>query len=89
MMLLPPVTDPFPPPKQLSTIQAPSLDIKVSIGAGKGKEVQPPMKANHSKDALTIRDVVSKAKDVESKSKAGDTQFKAADPKEDPHQAKA
>jgi len=47
------------------------------------------MKANHSEDALTIRDVVSKAKDAKSKSKAGDTQFKATDLKEDPHQAKA
>ena len=40
------------------------------------------LEAKHSKDALTIRDVVSKAKDAESKSKA-------ADPKENPHQAKA
>ena len=81
----PPVADPLPPPKQLSTIQAPSLEAEVSIGVGKGKEVQPSIKANHSKDALTIKDVVTKAKDAESKSKAGDTQFKAADPKEDPH----
>ena len=39
------------------------------------------MKANHYEDALTIRDVVFKAKDAESKSKARDTQFKAVDPR--------
>ena len=47
------------------------------------------MKTNCSKDSLTIRDMVSKAKAAESKSKARDTQFKAVDPKEDPLQAKA
>jgi len=81
-MLPPPIADPLPPPKQLPTIQAPSPDAEVSIGARKGKKVQPSIKAKHSKDALTIRDVVSKAKDVESKSKV-------ADPKENPYQAKA
>ena len=70
-MLPPPVVDPLPPPKQLSTIQAPFPNTEVSIGADKGKEVQPPIKANHSEDTLTIKDVVSKAKDAESKSKAG------------------
>ena len=80
--LPPPVADPFPPPEQLPTIQASSPNVEVSTRAGKGKEVQPLIKAKHSEDALTIRDVVSKAKDAESKSKA-------ANPKEDPHQAKA
>ena len=37
---------------------------------GKDKGVQPPTEANPSKDDLTIKDVVSKAKGVESKSKA-------------------
>ena len=46
------------------------------------KEVQPHTKAKHFEDDLIIRDVVSKAKDVEFKSKA-------ADPKEEPHKAKA
>ena len=72
----------LPLPMQLPTIQAPSPDAKVSAGAGKGKEVQPSAKAKQFKDALTIRDVVSKAKETESKSKA-------ADPEENPPQAKA
>ena len=80
--LPPSIADPLPPPEQLSTIQAPAADAEVSIGAKKGKEVQPPIKAKHSEDALTIRNVVSKAKDAESRSKA-------TDPKEDPHQVKA
>ena len=45
------------------------------------------MKAKHSEDALTIRDVVSQAKDAELKSKAGDSQSKIANPKKDPPQA--
>ena len=45
-------------------------------------EVQPSAKAKQFEDALTIRDVVSKAKETESKSKA-------ADPEENPPQAKA
>ena len=69
-MLPPSIANPLPPPKQLSTIQAPSHDIEVSVGADKGKEVQPPIKANRFEDALTIKDMVSKAKDIESKSKA-------------------
>ena len=88
-MLPPSVVDPIPPPKQLYTIQAPSLDAKVSIGAGKGKEVQPSTKFTYFEDALTIRDMVTKAKDEETKSNARDTQLKVVDPNEDPHQAKA
>ena len=68
--------------EQLPTIQASSPNAEIPIGAGKGKEVQPQTKAKHSKDDLTIKDVVSKAKDAESESKV-------ANPKEDPHQAKA
>ena len=45
------------------------------------------MKAKHSKDALTIRDVVSQAKDAEFKSKAGNSQFKKIDLKKDLPQA--
>ena len=83
-----------PPLKQLSTIQAPSPDAEVSTGAskskedvkggpqleekGKDKEVQTPTKTNRSKDALMIKDVVSKAKDAESKSKVGDTKSKGS-----------
>ena len=79
----------LPPPKQLSTIQARFPNTEVSVGVGKGKEVHPLIKANCSEDALTIRDVVSKAKDAESKSKAGDTQLKIVDFNEDPYKAKA
>ena len=87
--LLPLAADLLPLLEQPSTIQAPSPDIEVSVEADKGKEVQPPMKTNCSKDSLTIRDMVSKAKDVESKSKARDTKLQAVDSKEDSHKTKA
>ena len=45
-MLPPPVTDPLPSLEQLSIIQAPSPGVEISIGDGKGKEVQPLTKAN-------------------------------------------
>ena len=47
-----------------------------------GKEVRPPTKAKDTENALTIKDVVSKAKGAKSKPKAND-------PKEDPPHAKA
>ena len=47
------------------------------------------MKAKPSEDALTIRDVVSQAKNAELKSQAEDSQSEKADPKKDPSQAKA
>ena len=40
------------------------------------------MKANPSEDALTIKDVVSQAKDAELKSQAKDGKLKAVDSKE-------
>ena len=46
----------------------------------KGKGVQPPTDANPSEDALTIEDMVSKAKIAESKSKI--------DSKKDSYQSK-
>jgi len=61
------------PPEKLPTTQAPSLDAKVSKGAGVGEKAQPSMKAKPFKDALTISDVVSQAKDAELKSQAGDS----------------
>ena len=116
-ILPPPAALALPPPKQPSTIQAPSLDTEVSIRTdktndqdqeteaakvkkvvkggpypgdkGRGKEVQSPTKAKHSENALTIKDVVSKAKDAESKPKTGNAKSKSADPKEDPPQTKA
>ena len=78
--LPPPIANPLCLLKQFPTIQVPSPDAEIPTGAKKGKEVQPQTKAKHSGDDLTIRDVVSKAKDAESKSKA-------VDPKEDHHQA--
>ena len=46
----------------------------------KGKGVQPPTNANPSEDALTIEDIVSKAKAAESKSRI--------DSKKDSYQSK-
>ena len=47
------------------------------------------MKAKPSENALTIRDVVSQAKDVEAKSKPGDVYSEDTDPKKNLPQAKA
>ena len=47
------------------------------------------MKANPFEDALTIRDVVSQAKDAGFKSQAEDSQSEKVDPKKDPPQEKA
>ena len=82
---LPPATLPHPLPKQPPIIQDLSLGAEVPTGAakekggvvgnsqpedkGKDKGVQPPTKANPSKDYLTIKDVVSKVKGAEPKSK--------------------
>ena len=63
--LPPPTIVPLPPPKQPLVIQNSSLGAEVAIGAEKGKEVQPPTQASQSKDQLTIKDVISKAKDTE------------------------
>nr|POE59768.1 hypothetical protein CFP56_61805 [Quercus suber] len=52
-------------------------------------KVRPPTKAKDNEDALTIKDVVTKAKGAESKPKADDPKSKTADPKEDPPRAKA
>ena len=47
------------------------------------------MKDNPSEDSLTIKDVVSWAKDAKSKSKANGAHFKAVDPKKDSLKDKA
>ena len=80
-MLLPLDVLPLPPFRQISTIQALSIDARVSIVVGKGKEVLPLVKDTHSEDAFTIKDVVSQAKDAEFKSKDGDAKLKAGDSK--------
>ena len=59
-----------PPIEQLLTTQAPPPDGEVSKGVGTDEEAQLPTKAKPSEDALTIRDVVSQAKDAELKSQA-------------------
>jgi len=69
-----------PPSKQLPTTQASHLEVEISKRVGVGKEAQPPVKPNPSEDALTIRDVVSQAKDADAKSKAGDVHSEATDP---------
>ena len=66
--------------EQLPTTQAPHLEVEISKGAGVGEKAQPPVKANPSEDALTIRDVVSQAKNAEAKSKATDVHSEVADP---------
>ncbi|KAL0017365.1 hypothetical protein SO802_004434 [Lithocarpus litseifolius] len=83
------ILDPVPPLEQPPTIEASLTDTRIPEGVEMGKEAQPPLKAKLSEDALTIRDVVSQAKDVEAKSKADDVPPKTADPKKDPPQDKA
>ena len=78
-----------PPSKQLPSTQASHPEVEISKGAGVGEEAQPLVKPNPSEDALTIKDVVSQAKDGKAKSKAGDVHSEAADPQENPPQAKA
>ena len=77
-------TLPPPPPEQVSSIQDPTFDAEASTRAGKGKEALPSAKDTQSKDALTIKDIVSQAKRTESKSKVGAAKLKAADSKESP-----
>ena len=51
-MLPAPTALPFPPPEQLSTLQAPSLDTEVSIGAGKTNDQNPGAEAAKGKEAV-------------------------------------
>ena len=53
------------------------------------EEAQPPAKDKSSEDALTIRDVVSRAKDAESKSKAKDDHPETDGPAKSPTKDKA
>ena len=88
--LPPPAALPLPPPKQPLTTQNPFQGIEIPAGAQKEKKgdvgVSRPKEkakskanANPSEDALTIEDMVSKAKATESKSKI--------DSKKDSHQS--
>ena len=73
-----------PPSEQLPTIQAPNPEVEISKGARVGEEAQPPVKVSPSEDALTMRDMVSQAKDAEARSKADDVHSEAADPQKNP-----
>ena len=90
----PPAVLPFPPPEQSLTTQEPSQGAELPAGAEKKKKgevmasrieekakekVKNKADANPSEDALTIGDMVSKAKTTESKSKI--------DSKKDSHQS--
>lgn len=80
--LHPSVALPLPPLEHSLTIQESSLNAEVSVRAGKGKEVQPPIKVSQFEDTFIIRDVVSKAKEAEG------VELKAVDSKKGPHPAK-
>ena len=51
-MPLAPTAFPFPPPKQLSTLQAHYLDTEVSTGAGKTNDQNPGAEAAKGKEAV-------------------------------------
>ena len=53
------------------------------------KEAQPPTKDKPFEDSLTIRDVVSQAKDTKSKSKAEGARSEATYPEKNPLKDKA
>ena len=78
-----------PPSEKLLSARAPLPDTDVPEGAGVDKVAQPPTKDKPSEDSLTIRDVVSQAKDAESKSKANGVHSEVVDPKKDPLKDKA
>ena len=82
------IPDSDPPEKLLSTSTS-VLDPIVPKGKGVDEEAQPPAKDKSSKDALTIRDVVLRAKDAESKSKAGDDYPEIDGPAKSPTKDKA
>ena len=77
------------PSEKLLPAQAALPDTDVPRGERVDKEAQPPTKDKPSEDSLTIRDVVSQAKDAESKSKAEGAHSEAANPKKDPLKDKA
>ena len=68
--------------EHVPSVQDPLIDIGTSAGVGTGKEVPPLVSNTPSEDALTIRDVISKAK-VAEKHKDGDS-AKTIVTKEDP-----
>ena len=77
---------PLPSLEQVPSAQDFPIDVGTSTGVGMGKKGLPPANDASSKDALTIRDVISQAKVVE-KPKDGDL-AKTAITKKDPHPKK-
>ena len=68
-----------PPEEPLSTPTT-APDFIIPKGKGGNEEAQPPAKDKSPEDALTIRDVVTHAKDVEPKPTAGGDRPKAEGP---------
>ena len=64
------IPDTVPSTEQLPPTQTSLADAEIPKGVGWGEDAQLPVKAKSSKDALTIRDVVSQAKDAKLKSQA-------------------
>ena len=72
------IPDSDPPAKKLFPAQAAFPNNDIPRGGGVDKEAKPPAKDKPSEDSLTIRDVVSQAKDAEYKSKAEGAYSEAA-----------
>ena len=77
------------PPEKLFSAPTAVLDPIVLEGKGVDEEAQLPTKDKSSEDALTIRDVVSRAKVAKSKSKAGDDRPETDGPAKSPIKDKA
>ena len=77
------IPDTVPPTEKPFSTQTPLAGAEVPKGVGRDEEAQLPVKAKSSDDALTIRDVVSQAKDVNLKSQAEGSPSKKADSQKD------
>ena len=77
------IPDTVPSTEQLLPTQTLLIDADVPKGARGGEEAQLLVKAKSSEDALTIRDVVSQAKDAELKSQAKGPPSEKADSQKD------
>ena len=83
------IADSDPPIEKLLPAQAAFPDSSVLGGARMDKEAQPPTKDKPSEDSLTIRNVISQAKDTESKSKDEGAHPETANPMKGPPKDKA
>ena len=77
------------PLEKLLSVSTAVPDPIVPEGKWVDEEAQPSAKDKSSEDALTIRDVVSWAKDAESKSKTGDDHPETDGPAKSPTKDKA